>query len=314
VATLNGERRGSGAVVTVTRALAPGEGLAVAGSWPKGVVRAPTPEEQVSYFLHDNRSFVFAGVVLLAEALFLLGASGLLERGRRDAPAAARETTPDGPEAPPDGLSPAALRFALRGRADGRALGAALLSLEAKAAIEIARGDDGAFTVARAPGGAAAAAGLPDEERAAVSALFAGGGDSLRIDGAGAPALAAARRALRDSLGASLGQRYGAPAGGHALPALAFTAAGAAAAAAGTPAADGRAITVLLGLLLALGTATAAATTAASLRARRARAAAGAGRALARWLAVAGIVAADVALLGALGGRASPGAAAALAL
>src|SRR5581483_129844 len=177
-------------------------GLAVAGSWPKGVVRAPTPEEQVSYFLHDNRSFVFAGVLLLAEALFLLGASGLLDRGRRDAPAAAREAPPAGPEAPPDGLSPAALRFALRGRADGRALGAALLSLEAKAAIEIARGDDGVFTVARAPGGAATAAGLPDEERAALSALFAGG-DSLRVDGAGAPPLSAARRALRDSLGAS---------------------------------------------------------------------------------------------------------------
>jgi uncharacterized membrane protein YgcG len=130
-----------GADFSTTRALMPREGLTVAVSWPKGYVREPDRNEQAANFLRDNRSAAAA----LAGLLVLLAyyAASWLRVGR------------DPPEGvivpryePPEGYSPAAVRFSMRMGYSDRAFAAAVVSMAVKGCVTI-EDDGGSFTVSR---------------------------------------------------------------------------------------------------------------------------------------------------------------------
>ena len=130
-----------GAEYQTTRRLAPREGLTVVLTFPKGVVGAPSVLARTRWFLQDN---VGAGVSL---AGLLLVCGFLYRRWDR----IGRDPRP-GPTFPryeaPAGLSPAAVRFVDRMRADGRCFAAALLGLGARGYLKIDQHDD-SFTITR---------------------------------------------------------------------------------------------------------------------------------------------------------------------
>jgi hypothetical protein len=181
------DRRGTAAVFTTRRPLAPGEGLAVAVTWPPGLVRAPTWVDDLSHAVGDRRFALAALLPLVLQGLCLLLAFGVVG-GRARGPAPAPRPTP------PEGLSPAAVRFVTTGAADAATLAAALLSLARQGAVTVAARDDGTFVLARA-GAATDDAALAPEERAAAQALFRGG-DQVQVAPGGAASLAAAGNAL----------------------------------------------------------------------------------------------------------------------
>jgi hypothetical protein len=201
------DRRGLASVFTVTRPLDAGESLAALVTWPKGLLRAPSAADEIADFVGDNRHLALALLAGIAQLAFLLAARGRLGRRAAVTPAAV------------EGVSPALLRFVLRrGRADARALAAALVDAVDAGALSVARGEDGAFVVARA---SAAPGELPPETQAAVDALL-GAHETVRLDG---PAAAAARSALRRALAEEEGEggRYLVPAAGQVAPGIALS-------------------------------------------------------------------------------------------
>jgi len=108
------------------------QGLTIVLSFPKGIVTAPTSIQKAQWFFKDNVS-----VLIMLAALALMLAYLLLRWTQvgRDPPAGtiiARYT-------PPDGYSPAALRFIRTMRADGRGYTADLLAMAVAGLITIQR-------------------------------------------------------------------------------------------------------------------------------------------------------------------------------
>jgi hypothetical protein len=196
---LAGERRGLDAVLTVTRPLAVDQGLAILATWPKGAVREPPVAQRLSEAAGENRGLVFAALALLAQAGFFLSGN----RASARPPLASSPPAAVVAGAPPDGLSPAALRYVVQRRVDGTALAAGLLGLAGAGRLSLTRGRDDVFVIARGAAGGSAAA----EEAALTEGLFRGG-ETLRLEAETAGAWSAARRALRAALRAQLGDRY----------------------------------------------------------------------------------------------------------
>lgn len=112
----------SGAIFTTTRGLAPGEGLTIAVGWPKGFVPEPTSQDKLAWFFQDNRGTL---VILMGLFLVLIWYLFAWNRVGRD------------PEkgvifpryAPPEGYSPAAIRYIRRMKFDNKAFTAGIINL-----------------------------------------------------------------------------------------------------------------------------------------------------------------------------------------
>jgi uncharacterized membrane protein YgcG len=119
-------------------------GLTVVVSWPKGYVQAPAAAQRLQWWWADNRPLVFAGGGLLLLSLYFLI---VWYRVGRD------------PEAgvivpryqPPDGLSPAVLRFVERMGYDDKTFASALVGMAAKGFLQIDE-TDGEFVLNRIEG------------------------------------------------------------------------------------------------------------------------------------------------------------------
>ena len=151
-----------------TRALAPGEGLTVVTTWPKGYVREPTSSERVDWFLEDN-GHLLAGVTGVAVLLvyYLLA---WLSVGRDPAPGVVFPRYE-----PPADYSPAAMRYVREMGYDDRAFTAALVNLAVKGHVRIVD-EDGSFRVERAASDAPLAPG----EKALRDRLLRGGSIELK--------------------------------------------------------------------------------------------------------------------------------------
>ena len=119
-----------------TRALAPGEGLTIVTTWPKGHVREPSDRQRVDWFLEDNGQIVAAlvGIVLLL-GYYLVVWTWV---GRDPSPGLVFPRYE-----PPDEYSPAAMRFIRRMKYDEKTFTAALVSLAAKGYLRINESDEG---------------------------------------------------------------------------------------------------------------------------------------------------------------------------
>ncbi len=155
-----------GFVLRATRPLEPGEGFTVVVGWPKGAVREPTRAERAAAFERDNPGILAARPGALGvTAYFAIVGLLCLRRPRRAGGVAV--------EQPPEGLSPAALRYVRRMGFDMRVLCAAITSLAVKGLVEVDR--RGATYLVRRmhEPGSDAVQGLPDEERHVLMALGA---------------------------------------------------------------------------------------------------------------------------------------------
>lgn len=199
--------KGSAAAVTDERAglvrfattapLAAGQGLTVAVAFPAGVVDAPSSATKASWFLAD-----------WAPPLIALGGLGGLigflyvawRRAGRDP----RVGTVVPIFAPPEGLSPAAMRYVIRQSFDNRGFAAALVDAAVKGHVRLIDEDGGLFgSDKRSIERPATVGAIPLEaaEQAAIDALVASGA-SIEMDNANHATFSASNKILSDAYGA----------------------------------------------------------------------------------------------------------------
>jgi hypothetical protein len=131
----------SNATFRTTRALGPYEGLAIVTRWPKGFVRPPTDSQKNRYFLEDNQAGLigFAGIVLV---LIYYTAAWRLGRKPDRGEIAPRSE-------PPQGFSPAAVRYAWRGSFDRMTMVVNLVDLAVKRQLAILEEVSGCYILGR---------------------------------------------------------------------------------------------------------------------------------------------------------------------
>ena len=183
-------RRGDGFIrFKTTRSLAPREGLTIAVAWPKGLVRQPSALEK-----EPTTYVALAGLVLLV-GFYLLA---WIRVGRDPARGTIIPLF-----APPQGFSPAAVRFVEQLGFDHKAFAAAVVDMAVKGSLLI-KEDDGNYTLVRRDAGGANLS--PGEQRVAAK-LFAGG-DSLKLGNENHAAIKSAIGALESYLKAEFEKKY----------------------------------------------------------------------------------------------------------
>lgn len=114
-----------------TRRLPPNSGLTVAVAWQKGIVSPPSGAQQATYFLQDNLPILAALIGVLGIAFYYLST---WSRVGRDPPSGTIIPL----FAPPNDMSPAAVRYVDQLSFDNRAFTAAIVDLGVKGHISIA--------------------------------------------------------------------------------------------------------------------------------------------------------------------------------
>jgi uncharacterized membrane protein YgcG len=196
-----------------TRGLAPGEGLTVSVSWPKGRVAEPGAEQKARWFLNDNG----AAIVLIAGLLAVLAwyAWAWNRVGRDPAKGVIIPRFQ-----PPGGLSPAACRYVLSMSFNRDAFTAAIISLAVKGQVQIDE-DGKEFSLRRRS--APPRAELTPGERAVLESLLPHAGASVEMKNENHKAFREARSALSEALRKEYKGRLFLLNGIYLLPPLLFT-------------------------------------------------------------------------------------------
>ena len=156
-------------VFSSTRAFRPEEGLTIAVSWPKGLVREPDIRTRLGYFYRDNRSGIWGLLGLLILVVYYLS---VWARFGKDPSRGIIIPL----YAPPDNFSPAAVRYISKMGFDHKALAAAIIDMAVKGFLKIDQGD-GSYTISRGRGDESV---LSPEEKVIAKKLF-GGSDEVRL-------------------------------------------------------------------------------------------------------------------------------------
>ncbi len=178
---------GGRAVIRGTRPLAPREGLSVVVGFPKGIVPEPTSTDRLLWLLTDNRGLLIAiGALLLAFGWLFF----CWHRVGRDPEAGVIFAHYE----PPDGYSPASMRYVRGMRYDPGTFSAAVVNMAVKGHLKIhKRGKDYSLTSERSD------KPLAPGEAALLGRLF-GSGSRLELDNENHGILQAARSAHRSAL------------------------------------------------------------------------------------------------------------------
>jgi uncharacterized membrane protein YgcG len=176
-----------------TRPLAACEGMTVAVAFPKGIVGDPAAASRAMWWLSDFGPPIVGG-------LGLLGLLGFYFSAWKRAGRNPRAGTVVPLFSPPDGLSPAGMRFVTRMGVDDRAFAAALVDMGVRGHIRMVEEDGGWFSgdktrIERL----SASSELPPEEQAALSELAQSGG-SILMDKKNHSKFAAAKNSLSEVL------------------------------------------------------------------------------------------------------------------
>lgn len=163
-AALTAQAVDGGARYAATRGLAPREGLSVVLEFPKGVIEPPTRARRAQWLLADNASLLLTLLGLLAAWAYYGWA---WRRFGRDPAPGVRTPLYE----PPQGYSPASLRYVRRMGYDKDTFAAALLGLAAKGWLDIHEDEDEVITLV--PTGRSTT--LAPGERALIAKLFPGG-------------------------------------------------------------------------------------------------------------------------------------------
>jgi hypothetical protein len=186
----------SRAEFATTRPLGPNEGLTIVVGWPKGFVAEPTREERIRWFLADNRNAA-AGLVGL---LVVIGYYAVVwTRVGKDPDPGVIVTRYE----PPDGFTPAAVRYLVRMGYDDKTFAAAIVSLAVQKQLVI-KEDDGEYTLERVTD---AKAKLRPDEALLLAALF-GGARSLKLGTASGATVRAAVATLKTKLEGAIEKIY----------------------------------------------------------------------------------------------------------
>lgn len=178
-------------VFRTTRMLPQRNGLTVAAAWQKGVVEPPTQTRLLQHWIEDNRGLVAA---VLGLALMIAYYIFAWLRVGRDPPTGTIIPL----FAPPDEMSPAAVRYVDQMAFDDRCFAVAIIDLGVKGHLQIVEQDE-TSSLRKRTGGKPLAA----EEAALASKLFSGN-SSIALTQANHAPLGRAK----DSLSSSLDERY----------------------------------------------------------------------------------------------------------
>lgn len=164
------EEKPGSITIIATRPLAPREGLTVAAAFPKGVVAEPSEGQKARWWLADMLPMAVAAMGLAGVAGFLFYA---WKSAGRDPP----EGTVVPLFAPPDDLSPAAMRYVVEQSFDNRAFAAALVEAGVKGHVILGEDDGILFFGGKKyiQGTTGPRGPLPAPEQAAISALVSPG-------------------------------------------------------------------------------------------------------------------------------------------
>lgn len=175
-----------------SRPLDPSEGLTLVVSWSKGYVAEPTTRDKLSYFLGDNRTTAVAmgGLLLLLLYYFAVW----LKVGQDPAQGVIMPLYE-----PPEGISPAAVRFVNRMGFDYQTFAAAILNMAVKKYLTISE-EDGVYTLARAQGDK----NLLSAEEKLIASRLLDPEQSIRLTNTNHREIAAALKALKSSLEVNL--------------------------------------------------------------------------------------------------------------
>jgi len=146
-----------------TSRLRPQEGLSIVLSWKKGLIAAPTREQQVRYFFADNRVALLASLAFLVLLLYYLVVWYAV--GRDPVRGVIMPLYQ-----PPQNLSPAATRYLVRMGFDNKTFAAAILDMAVRGYLTI-KEQAGSYTLYR---GKANAQVLTADERQIAGVLFDG--------------------------------------------------------------------------------------------------------------------------------------------
>lgn len=179
---------------TLTRPLAPREGLTTVLSFPKGIVAPPSRLQSWLWLLRDNLSILIALAGLAALLLFCTRRWHRVGRDPAPGVVIARYE-------PPRGESPAALRYMKRRSHDARCFSADLLDLAVHGAVAIHRDDallGDKWRLARSDGAATRVDNA--DERRLLEALLPAPGATLELEKAHATRIQAAMAAHAKAL------------------------------------------------------------------------------------------------------------------
>jgi hypothetical protein len=188
--------------------LGPREGLTILLSFPKGYFAEPTASEKFQYFVNDNLDAVVIGAGLAAILIYYLIVWTLV--GRDPAPGVIVSLYE-----PPDGFSPAAMRYLARMGYDNKAFAAAVLDLAVKGYLQI-REQAGSYTLYLKNN---KARNLSPDENAVAAKLF-DGRDEIWLHNENHVQISASMAALKAWLKATELKIYFVTNGKYLIPAI----------------------------------------------------------------------------------------------
>lgn len=180
--------------IEATTPLAAYEGLTIAVAFPKGVVDPPSDTTRAGWWLADYGPPLTGGAVLVGLLGFYWRAYQRVGRDPRPGPVVPLF-------APPDNLSPAAMRYVETMTCDNRAFAAALVDLGVRGQVRLAEQDGGWFkkdstTIYRV----ASAGTAPSDETMMLNTLIPSSSGSIVMEQKNHETFAAARKALEQPL------------------------------------------------------------------------------------------------------------------
>lgn len=183
------ELTGNRITFQTTLPLAPGEGLTVAVSWPKGIVHEPDAMEKTTALMHDNLT-VIVGIIGLC-ILFFYYILVWLKVGKDP------ESGTIFPRfEPPEDFTPAAARYVRRMGFDNKAFTAAVVSMAVKRYLTI-KDEEDTFILSKTK--KANPDMLSRGEKKAANKLFSGS-DSVELEKSNHRKISASISALKTSL------------------------------------------------------------------------------------------------------------------
>jgi uncharacterized membrane protein YgcG len=175
-----------------TKGFGANEGLTIVVAWPKGFVVEPPLEKKLWYFTHDNVTAITGAAGLIVLLVYYVGMWFFVGRDPE-------KGTIMPLYEPPDGLSPAAVRFITRMGYDSKAFAATIVNMAVKGFLSISE-KAGEYTLEKKAGSKAA---LSRDEQGVASKLFASG-SSIVLKQKNHASI----RSAKESLGTSLSSAY----------------------------------------------------------------------------------------------------------
>jgi len=204
------EGRGREAVFSSSRPFAPGEGLTIAVSWPKGFVAEPSAAQQAAAVAADGGGMLAAGIGAVLLLMYYMLA--WLKVGRDPATGVIIPRF-----ASPKGFSPAMVRMLWRMKFDDTAYTAAIVNIAVKGGLRIVDNGDMRLDLAgQAP------AGLSRGERAVWDELRKAG-TGIELKNANHRVLNRAKQAMKDTLSKELAATYFVTNSGWVAPGVVIT-------------------------------------------------------------------------------------------